>query len=220
MSIRDLSLKELWVRAQQQLGGRSAQLKTRQELIDALEAHEAKALRRAPKSIPPLAPPLPVTAPEPPRQLPPDPMIWTGHSPLPKITAVPVVVSSFFAPSEAAGEALRLGSAQAYEDDRVLTFVRDPQTVYAAWDFSGARFADGAADGLVIDVRGITIQSFSVGSAAGGAFVGQLPHGLELKVEVRRGPTLLGESGWVRLGSGPGSGGASSSVVSASSSVG
>ncbi len=214
MSIQSLSLKELVVLAQQRLAGRAGELKTRQELIDALEADEARRARRAPKAAAPPAPPAPAAIAPVVKELPPEPVIWTGHAPLPKITAVeaPPVLSDFFAAPPK--------PAEPYEDDRVLTFARDPQTVYAAWDFSKARFELGSAQGHVVNQAGATLQSFAVGNAQGGAFVGQLPGSVALKVEVRRGEKVLGASGWLTLEArGNGSGVGSSGVTAGSSAV-
>ena len=202
--------------AQEQLGGRAAELKTRQELIDALEAHQAKLARRAPKAAAkplveatPSAPPvIPIETQGPPLMN----ELWAGDAPLPKITVEAPVIGDFFAMPPRPDER--------YGDDQVLTFARDPYTVYAAWDFSDLRFDQGAAQGRVIDDHGVMIQSFAVGSAHGGAFVGQLPGGQVLKIEVRRGASLLGASRWLTLGrAGPGNA-AGSSGVSPSSSVG
>ena len=226
VSIRELSLKELRALAQQRLGARAAELKTRQELIDSLEATEKK---KVPRTIVPLAPPLPApVAVVPPKELPPEPMIWTADAPLPQITARPAV-PEFPVPAkvwsespDSAPEKFSTAEVQpdtvtqhfflepdkprlpvTYGDNRVLTFARDPKTLYAAWDFSSSNFDQGTARGQVVNKAGVPVQSFAVEGPAGGVFVEGLAPGATLKVEVRGGSELIGESGWVTMPSVP-----------------
>ncbi|MBS1149242.1 MAG: hypothetical protein H6Q89_940 [Myxococcaceae bacterium] len=263
MSIRELSLRELRALAQQRLGTRAAELKTRQELVDALEATERK---QVPRAMVPLAAPLPVPVPvpvaapvsvAPVKELPPEPVIWTADAPLPQITPRPLLeefpagaepeaapsgpaVSEAAARQRPAPEFARSafappglappGHAPAelhpsgwsmppgvtitqyfflppgvprlpvtYEDDRVLTFARDPRALYAAWDFSAEQFDHGPARAVVVTEAGVTVQSFELAGPAGGQFIEQLPPGVRVKVEVRGEAGLLGESGWVQL---------------------
>ncbi len=254
MSIRDLSLKELRALAQLRLGAKAAALKTRQELVDAIEKTEPK---KAPRLIVPLAGPLPEPPPVELIELPPEPVIWTGDAPLPQITARPAepvteeperrrgageprTPSSVDLargepgdPSASVNEASFTTAIEqpetvtrhfflepdaprlpiAYEDDRVLTFARDPQTIYAAWDFSAARFEEVKARGRVVDAQGATVQSFAVAGPSGGTFVEALPPGVPLKVEVLGGEGVLGQSRWLNLPSDSPVENASSSVV-------
>ena len=245
VSIRDLSLKELRALAQLRLGTKAAALKTRQELVDAIEKTEPK---KAPRLIVPLAGPLPEPPPVELIELPPEPVIWTGDAPLPQITArpaepvpvepgtpssldsgraepedpsVPVDEASFTTAIEQPETVTRHFFLEpdaprlpiAYEDDRVLTFARDPQTIYAAWDFSPARFEEAKARGRVVDAQGATVQSFAVAGPSGGTFVEALPAGVPLQVEVLGGQRVLGQSRWLNLPSDPPVENAPSSVV-------
>lgn len=186
MSIRDLSVKQLRSLAQQRLGPRGAHLKTRDELVAALERWEAKQPRKAPG--PKLSPaPLPIP-----------PHVPSQAANVPKITAPeheqPSTISNhfFLDPGKA-----RLPSH--YEDDQVLTFARDPGSLYAAWDFSASQFDHGAASGTVVTEQGAPVRSFAVAGPSGGAFVEQLPSGVPLRVEVRRADEVLGASDWIVL---------------------
>jgi hypothetical protein len=87
----------------------------------------------------------------------------------------------------------------AYEDNRVLTFSRDPKSVYAVWDFAPAQFDQARAEGRVVTEAGGVVQAFAVAGPAGSVFLEALPPGVPLKIEVRGGPELVGESGWVNL---------------------
>jgi hypothetical protein len=275
VSIRDLSLKELRALAQLRLGTKAAELKTRQELVDAIEKTGPK---RPPRLIVPLAGPLPEPPPVELIGLPPEPAIWTGDAPLPQITArpalpefpaerlvwsaqvlvegrpggsataeppqvaarreaAPTAAPPTAAPPTAAPptaapptaapliEAAQIEGARfsteiaqpetvtrhfflapdqprlpvAYEDDRVLTFARDPKTIYAAWDFSPARFEEGNARGRVVDFKGITLQSFAVEGPSGSTFIDALPPGVPVRVEVLGGDALIGHSRWVKV---------------------
>lgn len=221
MSIRGSSLKELIALAQQRLGSKAGGLKTRQQLIDALEATEKK----APKVMVALSTPLPEVVPVIERPLPPEPMIWTGDAPLPKITAE-VPVKEFpperlvwsaqvivAAPIEAPTPAPASFSSEEHVPQfsvppasrpsptvtrnffvaplRVLTFRRDPTTIYAAWDLDSV---DGA-QGRVVDRAGQTLQSFDIAAATGGRFL-ETPKG-ELKIEIRANDTIVADSAWV-----------------------
>ena len=86
-----------------------------------------------------------------------------------------------------------------YGDNRVLTFMRDPKSIYAAWDFSAEQFDQGAARGQVVSKAGAKVQSFAVAGPAGGAFVEGLPAGVTLKVEVRGEAGLIGDSEWLTM---------------------
>ncbi len=263
MSIRDSSLKELIALAQQRLGTKAGGLKTRQQLIEALEATEK---RKAPKVMVALSAPLPEVLKVIERGLPPEPMIWTGDAPLPQITAeVPVKVlpterlvwsaqvivrhspevplpeaahpstalgmnglsAEAAHPSTALGAALEMNGAfsseehvpqftvppasrpsptvtrnffvepappglpASYGDDRVLTFRRDPTTVYAAWDLAPVEHAEGR----VVDRAGQTLQSFEVTAPSGGKFLATQPG--EMKIELCANGAVVAQSAWV-----------------------
>lgn len=198
MSTRDLSLKELRALALERLGARGAELKTRQELIDALEAKERK---KAPRKLVALAEPLPAPVEPPaPVALPPAPHLWMGELPMPKITAGPVaelseptpITRDFFLDPDVP----RLPTS--YEDDRVLTFARDPSTLFAAWDLVPGRFTPGV-HGRVVDAAGDPLASFDLSGPVGGVFLEALPSGVALKVELISGEAVLGQSGWVTM---------------------
>lgn len=175
MEIKDLSLKELHALAQEKLGARAAELRTRQQLIDALTPRE----RKKPAAVlVALAPPLPEPEAKP---LPPE-LYVPEPAPVPKITAEP------FAPAETITKDFFLDPdvprlPDAYGDDRVLIFARDPSTLYAAWDIAPARFAAGS-QGHVTNAAGDPVRTFDLPAAVGGVFLEQLPSGIALDVEV------------------------------------
>lgn len=196
MAIKDLGIKELRAAALERLGSRAAELKTRQELVDALEAKERKA---APKKAAVPA----VVAPSEPGEVPGPRAPEFPAAPLeaPPIGPIPTITAEAFAAPEPISTDFFLDPdvprlPTSYGDDRVLTFARDPSTLYAAWDFGPDRRPDG---GVVVNAAGDPVRVFPIGTAVGGVFLEQLPSGIALKVEVRAEGATVGESGWVTM---------------------
>jgi len=97
----------------------------------------------------------------------------------------PTVTRNFFV------EPAPPGLPASYGDDRVLTFRRDPTTVYAAWDLAPVEHAEGR----VVDRAGQTLQSFEVTAPSGGKFLATQPG--EMKIELCANGAVVAQSAWV-----------------------
>ncbi len=188
MSIRQLSLKELRVVAQAQLGLSSGELKTRAQLIGALEAVERK--KKVPRLIAPLAEPLAEELPTGSGLVAKEAQAEPSVAPDTKATW-PNITQHFFLPQRMP----RLPTT--YGDDRVLAFGCEPGAIYVSWDLKDAHFDSGRVRGDVINTAGVVVRSFAVAGPAGADFVDGLPSGATVKVELRNPDGLIATSHWV-----------------------